>query len=173
MMLCISRISYGKKEKRSTFPRDLCKRYVVVTPYNIVGYVQIPDGRGHNDTRERSSRVSLWPRPSGVCTWSTILYGVSYLYHSLRFFIIFYYYSNIGSLLAFKQYGASELVFIHVQCTSWISKMTFYPRQRLIILHFFSKKLIVIMTRSTSHCYIFISYSLIFQLIVSIFASKN
>lgn len=27
--------------------------HVVVTPYNIVGYVQIPDGRGHNDTRER------------------------------------------------------------------------------------------------------------------------
>lgn len=22
-------------------------------PYNIVDYVQIPDGRGHNDTRER------------------------------------------------------------------------------------------------------------------------
>lgn len=29
-------------------------RYVVVTPYNIDGYVQIPHGRGHKDTRERS-----------------------------------------------------------------------------------------------------------------------
>lgn len=25
--------------------------YVVVTPYNTVGYVRIPNGRGHNDTR--------------------------------------------------------------------------------------------------------------------------
>ena len=44
--------------KRKNIPYQ-CMELVVVTPYNIVGYVQIPDGRGHNDTRERSSRVSL------------------------------------------------------------------------------------------------------------------
>lgn len=26
--------------------------YVVVTPYNTVGHVRIPNWRGHNDTRE-------------------------------------------------------------------------------------------------------------------------
>lgn len=48
-----------EKYKREVYDSYL---HVVDTPYNSVGYEQIPDGRGHNVTRERSIRVSLWPR---------------------------------------------------------------------------------------------------------------
>lgn len=47
------------KEKKNTgvqlhgfFSNKNKMNYVVVTPYNTFCYVRIPNGRGHNDTRE-------------------------------------------------------------------------------------------------------------------------
>lgn len=39
--------------------QDSRKIEIAIAPYIIVGYVKIPDGRGHNGTWERSSQVSL------------------------------------------------------------------------------------------------------------------
>lgn len=49
------RCSVKKKTYKSSITCFLSNKnkmnYVVVTPYNTVGYVRIPNGRGHNDTR--------------------------------------------------------------------------------------------------------------------------